>query len=71
MIALGYGVAYIWGTVDVVLVSKYLPVVGGQQGRREGVRGEVRVANVDDVGLSGYRPGGLRAYRLENPKTAG
>jgi len=29
------------------------------------------VPNLDDVGLSGYRPGGLRAYRLENKQTAG
>jgi putative transport protein len=26
---------------------------------------------LDDVGLSGYRPAGLRAYRLENKQTAG
>ena len=29
------------------------------------------VTNVDDAGLTGYRPGGLRAYRLENPAVAG
>jgi putative transport protein len=29
------------------------------------------VPNLDDVGLSGYRPAGLRAYRLENKQTAG
>ncbi len=27
--------------------------------------------NLDDAGITGYRPGGLRAYRLENKQTAG
>ena len=29
------------------------------------------VRNVDDAALSGYRGGGLRAYRLDNAGTAG
>ena len=29
------------------------------------------VTNVDDSGLTGYRPTGLRAYKLENASTRG
>ena len=39
MIALGYGISYIWGTVGIILICKYLPKwwgVDAQQGR-EGV----------------------------------
>jgi putative transport protein len=32
---------------------------------------EFGVKNLDDAGLSGYRPGGVRAYRVTNPETAG
>src|SRR5689334_2006884 len=28
-------------------------------------------SNVDNAGLSGFRPAGLRAYKLENASTAG
>jgi putative transport protein len=73
MIALSYGITYIWGTVGIILICKYLPRWWGvdavaaakQYEEQHGVR------NVDDTGLSGYRPFGLRAYRLENPQTAG
>ena len=39
MIALGYGISYIWGTVGIILICKYLPeVVGGRCPEvREGV----------------------------------
>ena len=73
MIALSYGITYIWGTVGIILICKYLPrwwgvdavVAAKQYEEQHGVR------NVDDTGLSGYRPFGLRAYRLESPQTAG
>src|SRR6478752_4771162 len=73
MIALGYGVTYIWGTIGIILVCKYLPRWWGIDARKaakeyEGANG---VQNVDDIGLTGYRAGGIRAYRLENASTAG
>jgi putative transport protein len=73
MIALGYGVTYIWGTVGIILVCKYLPRWWGVDARKAAKEYEAAngVANVDETGLSGYRPAGLRAYRLENKETAG
>jgi putative transport protein len=73
MIALGYGITYIWGTVGIILICKYLPKWWGVDARRSAKEYEEKfgVPNLDDVGLSGYRPGGLRAYRLENRQTAG
>jgi putative transport protein len=73
MIALGYGVTYIWGTVGIILVCKYLPRWWGVDAKKAAKEYETAhgVANVDDTGLNGYRPAGLRAYRLENKNTAG
>lgn len=73
MIALGYGVTYIWGTVGIILVCKYLPRWWGVDARKAAREYELAhgVKNVDDAALTGYRGGGLRAYRLENPATAG
>ncbi|ARP83272.1 transporter [Bordetella genomosp. 8] len=73
MIALSYGITYIWGTVGIILIVKYLPRWWGVDARAAARKyeDEVGVRNVDDAGLSGYRAGGLRAYRLENPQTAG
>ena len=73
MIALGYGVTYIYGTIGIILICKYLPRWWGIDARKAAREYELAhgVANVDDTGLTGYRPGGLRAYRLENPATAG
>jgi putative transport protein len=73
MIALGYGVTYIWGTVGIILVCKYLPRWWGVDARKAAKEYEAAhgVANVDDTGLTGYRAGGLRAYRLDNPATSG
>ena len=73
MIALGYGISYIWGTVGIILICKYLPKWWGVDARKSAKEYEEKfgVPNLDDVGLSGYRPGGLRAYRLENKQTAG
>lgn len=73
MIALSYGISYIWGTVGIILICKYLPkwwgidakVAAREYEREHGVR------NVDDVGLTGYRPFSARAYRLENQAWAG
>jgi putative transport protein len=73
MIALGYGITYIWGTVGIILICKYLPKWWGVDARQAAKEYEAKegVPNLDDVGLSGYRPAGLRAYRLENPQTVG
>ncbi len=73
MIALGYGVTYIWGTVGIILVCKYLPRWWGVDARKAAREYELAhgVKNVDDAALTGYRGGGLRAYRLENAATAG
>jgi len=72
MIALGYGISYIWGTVGIILICKYLPKWWGVDARKSAKEYEEKfgVPNLDDVGLSGYRPAGLRAYRVENPQTA-
>ena len=73
MIALGYGITYIWGTVGIILICKYLPRWWGVDAREAAQEYEKQfgVPNLDDAGLTGYRPGGLRAYRLENAQTAG
>jgi putative transport protein len=73
MIALGYGISYIWGTVGIILICKYLPKWWGVDAKKAAKEYEEKfgVPNLDDVGLSGYRPVGLRAYRLENKQTAG
>jgi len=73
MIALSYGVTYIWGTVGIILICKYLPKWWGLDARAAARQYEQEhgVPNVDDVGLTGYRPFGLRAYRLTNPDMAG
>jgi putative transport protein len=72
MIALGYGITYVWGTVGIILICKYLPRWWGVDARQAAKEYEVQhgVPNLDDAGLTGYRPAGLRAYRLENPQTA-
>ena len=68
-IAIAYGISYIWGTVGIILIVKYLPRWWGANARAAAKKYEEEfgVKNLDDAGLSGYRPGGLRAYRLENP----
>jgi putative transport protein len=73
MIALGYGVTYIWGTVGIILTCKYLPKFWGVDARKAAKEYEEKfgVQNVDDTGLTGYRPFGIRAYKLENRDTIG
>jgi putative transport protein len=73
MIALGYGISYIWGTVGIILICKYLPKWWGVDARTAAAQYEKEhgVPNLDDAGITGYRPAGLRAYRLENKQTAG
>jgi len=73
MIALGYGISYIWGTVGIILICKYLPKWWGVDAKKAAKEYEEQhgVPNLDDAGVTGYRPAGLRAYRLENKQTAG
>ena len=63
MIALGYGVTYIWGTVGIILICMYLPRWWGVDARKAAREYELAhgVRNVDDAALTGYRGGGLRA----------
>jgi putative transport protein len=73
MIALSYGLTYIWGTVGIILICKYLPRWWGVDAKAAAKKYEEEkgVPNVDDAGLTGYRPLSLRAYRLTNNDTAG
>jgi len=73
MIALSYGVTYIWGTVGIILICKYLPRWWGIDAKAAAKKYEEEkgVPNVDDAGLTGYRPLALRAYKLTNEAIAG
>ena len=73
MIALSYGLTYIWGTVGIILICKYLPRWWGVDAKAAAKKYEDEngVRNVDDAGLTGYRPLSLRAYRLTNNEVAG
>jgi putative transport protein len=73
MIALSYGLTYIWGTVGIILICKYLPRWWGIDAKAAAKKYEEEngVRNVDEAGLTGYRPLSLRAYRLTNNEVAG
>ncbi|MGT2502146.1 aspartate-alanine antiporter-like transporter [Bradyrhizobium guangxiense] len=73
MIALSYGITYIWGTVGIILICKYLPRWWGVDAKAAAKQYEQEfgVKDLEGGGLTGYRQFGLRAYRLENPATAG
>ena len=73
MIALSYGITYIWGTVGIILVCKYLPRWWGIDAKKAAHEFEIEhgVPNVDDSGLTGYHPYDLRAYRLQNENMVG
>ncbi|HXD07424.1 MAG TPA: transporter [Burkholderiaceae bacterium] len=68
IIALSYGISYIWGTVGIILICKYLPKWWGIDARAAAKEYEAShgVRNVDDAGITAYRPFSARAYRLEN-----
>ena len=73
MIALSYGITYIWGTVGIILITKYLPKwwgIDAKAAAREYEK-EHGVASGDAPALSGWTAGGLRAYRLENDGLGG
>jgi putative transport protein len=73
MIALSYGITYIWGTVGIILICKYLPRWWGIDASVAAKQYEMEhgVTNVDDAAVTGYHPFGFRTYKLENPKTVG
>jgi putative transport protein len=73
MIALSYGITYIWGTVGIILICKYLPKWWGIDARKSAQEYEKKhgVASGDSPALSGWTPGNLRAYKLENKEWVG
>jgi putative transport protein len=73
MIALSYGITYIWGTVGIILICKYLPRWWGVDAKAAAKKYEEEfgVRDIEGAGLTGFRPFGLRAYRLENPAQVG
>ena len=73
MIALSYGITYIWGTVGIILICKYLPRWWGvdAQAAAKKYEEEFGVKELEGGALTGYRQFGLRAYRLENPAQVG
>lgn len=73
MIALSYGLTYIWGTVGIILICKYLPRWWGVDAKAAAKKYEEQfgVPNLDDAGLTGYRPLSVRAYRLTNEALTG
>jgi putative transport protein len=73
MVALSYGITYIWGTVGIILICKYLPRWWGLDAKAAAKEYEAKhgVKDIEGAGLSGYRAGGIRSYRLENASTAG
>lgn len=73
MIALSYGITYVWGTVGIVLICKYLPRWWGLDAKKAAKEYEVAhgVPNVDESGLTGYRPFDVRAYVIENEQIIG
>jgi putative transport protein len=73
MIALSYGITYIWGTVGIILICKYLPRWWGVDAKAAAKKYEEEfgVRDLEGGGLTGYRPFGLRAYRLENQAQVG
>jgi putative transport protein len=73
MIALSYGITYIWGTVGIILICKYLPRWWGVDAKvaAKKYEEEFGVRDIEGSGLTGYRPFGLRAYRLEKHEQIG
>ena len=73
MIALSYGITYIWGTVGIILITKYLPKWWGLDAKAAATEYEKEhgVASGDTQQLTGWTTAGLRAYRLENAEWFG
>ncbi|HEY7644538.1 MAG TPA: transporter [Hyphomicrobiales bacterium] len=73
MIALAYGITYIWGTVGIILITKYLPRWWGIDARAAAREYELEhgVASGDTPTITGWTHAGLRAYRLDNAALEG
>ena len=73
MIALSYGITYIWGTVGIILITKYLPRWWGVDARAAArqYESEHGVASGDIPVQSGWTFGALRSYELQNPEWKG
>jgi putative transport protein len=73
MIALSYGITYIWGTVGIILIVKYLPRWWGIDARAVAQQYEKDhgVASGDIPVASGWTPAAIRAYRVENTALPG
>ena len=73
LIALSYGITFIWGTVGIILICKYLSRWWGVDAKAAAKKYEEEfgVRDLEGGGLTGFRPFGLRAYRLENPAQVG
>jgi putative transport protein len=72
-IALAYGVTYVWGTVGIILIVKYLPKIFRVDARAAALQYEkdVGVPSSDDGELTAYQAFGARAYQLTNAATMG
>ena len=69
LIALSNGITYIWGTVGIILICKYFSRWVGVDAKAAAKKYEEEfgVRDLEGGGLTGFRPFGQRAYRLENP----
>src|SRR4051794_19816835 len=73
MIALSYGITYIWGTVGIILICKYLPRWWGidATAAAKAYEAEFGVKDLEGGALTGFRQFGIRAYRLQNAAQVG
>jgi putative transport protein len=72
-IALSYGITYVWGTVGIILIVRYLPKIFGVDARAAARRYEAQIGvpSADETGLTAYQPFGARAYRVTNAQSIG
>lgn len=73
MIALSYGITYVWGTIGIVLITKYLPKWWGIDARKAAAdyEREHGVSSAESDRVTGWQEVVLRSYRLENPAYIG
>ncbi|MCU0869286.1 MAG: transporter [Burkholderiales bacterium] len=72
-LTLAYGVTYVWGTVGIILIVKYLPQMFGVDAVAAAREVEAKLGTVTDdtAGGVGWQPFSGRAYRLVNADTVG
>ena len=73
MIAVAYGLTYIWGALGLIVIGKWLPRWWDVDAKAEAKRYEERlgVPNLDDAGLTGLHSLSLHAHRLANDAFTG